>query len=160
MKIRPAAISWVLVFIVAWALWVWLMLGATAQGQTVPSPIVQAGKSMGVASIRTGRSHPVLCGLAEFNAKAMAARGYQGNHPGWDARCEYARQHAGSYEYSEITAESWPGQNETQSATEILNSWRQSPGHWSVANGRCKIYGFGMARGRNGIYFGVGIIGK
>jgi hypothetical protein len=123
--------------------------------------MVEAGQRLGVASIRTGRRDPLLERLAQGYANYMAARNAQGFHEGWSERYATATEALRDYSaFREISAESWPWQNEVQSATEMFTSWRQSPGHWSVANGPCRIYGYAMARGRNGTFYGVGIIGR
>lgn len=46
---------------------------------------------------------------------------------------------------SEIVAESWPwNHNVVDAAIDIVNSWRQSPGHWGAARSSWSSYGYDM----------------
>lgn len=122
--------------------------------------IIEAGKEMGVQSIKSGRYDQTLQDEAEQYAKQMAEICRQDGHGGWDRRMNRLIKKLPQYSYQEITAESWSWQDNKASAPEMFKCWRQSPGHWSVANGNCAVYGYAMARGRNNIYYGVGIVGK
>ena len=123
--------------------------------------IIEAGKRWRVMSISTGRSDPTLMALADYYAKQQAAQGFQDGHRGWDQRMAYAQRALPGYSgFSEITAESLPGKSKEAHADELFYSWQRSPGHWGVANGRCRIFGYAMAMGRNGTCYGVGIVGR
>lgn len=132
-----------------------LALSITPDSQLV----IDAGKQLGVQSIRTGTHDPTLQFYAEQHAAYMASVGIQG-HQGWDGRFNRLNAYKPGYLFQEIAAESWPWQDQKESAPEMFKSWRQSPGHWAAANGRCDLYGYAMARGRNGIYYGCGIVGR
>lgn len=46
---------------------------------------------------------------------------------------------------SEIVAESWPwNHNVVDAAIDIVDSWRQSPGHWGAARAQWSYYGYDM----------------
>lgn len=45
----------------------------------------------------------------------------------------------------EIVAESWPwNHNVVDAALDIVDSWRQSPGHWGAACAACRFFGYDM----------------
>lgn len=45
----------------------------------------------------------------------------------------------------EIVAESWPwNKNVVDAALDIVDSWRQSPGHWGAACAACRYFGYDM----------------
>lgn len=57
----------------------------------------------------------------------------------------------------EVCAESWPGEGLIAAAIDVVQSWRQSSGHWSAVRGQHRYYGYDMKRGRNGIWYATGI---
>jgi len=119
--------------------------------------VIEAGTAINVRSITTGTNDPVLQLYAQQHADRQARQCRQG-HQQWDRRYrELAIRLPLHADFTEIAAESWPWQTREQSAPEMFTCWRHSPGHWRVANGSCAIYGYAMARGRNGIWYGCGI---
>lgn len=132
----------------------------------VPTPadsLIDAGRrwnnGKGVLSLVTGKQDPILQAAAEAHARYQAARGVQG-HQQWDRRFrELNRALPGYTNIREIAAESWPGESEQRAAWEMFNSWRQSPGHWRSANGRCAIWGYSMAYSpRKRTWYACGIL--
>jgi len=84
--------------------------------------------------------------------------GVQGHHR-WDGRFQRIRQFLGGlFAPVEVVAESWPGQTMIDSCVDCVASWRQSPGHWQAVCGRHAYYGYDIKRGRNGIWYGTGIL--
>ena len=134
---------------------------ALAMFQTPDSKLmIDAAKKVPVKSVTTGEYHEKLQEIAQEYAEQMAAQCRQDGHAGWDRRTSRLRSRLPQYTYQEITAESWSWQDNRASSHEMFHCWRQSPGHWSVANGPANVYGYAMARGRNKIFYGVGIIGR
>lgn len=120
--------------------------------------VIDAGRRIGVASLATGKLDQTLQAAAESHAAYMARVCVQG-HQFWDERCQQLVQRMPHCRgFQEIAAESWDRNTREESGPEMFNSWRQSPGHWSVANGRCDLWGYAMAKGRNGIWYGCGIV--
>lgn len=131
-----------------------LLVAITPESQLV----IEAGKDVG--SIKTGTMDPTLQKYAEEHAQRMA-RANRGGHHNWDQRFhELENKLPEYYDFKEVAAESWPWQNDKESAPEMFKCWRQSPGHWQTVNSRCAIWGYSMARGRNGIYYGCGIVAQ
>ncbi len=111
-------------------------------------------------SLLTGQRDDTLQLVVERYAEHLANIGYQDGHAGFKGRYQYlCRQLPDFTNFQEITTESWPDKNsEDEAAFEAWNSWRQSPGHWSVANGECALYGYAMSYcRRNRKWFPVGI---
>jgi hypothetical protein len=119
---------------------------------SVSLSIIAAGRTfeyrgrVGVRSILSGTQDETLQAMAERHADYQARVGRQG-HQNWNRRFqELVRALPGYTNIQEIAAESWPDKSgEDEAAWEMFNSWRQSPGHWSVANGECAIWGYAMA---------------
>jgi hypothetical protein len=44
------------------------------------------------------------------------------------------------------------------SCVDCVDSWRQSPGHWGAVRARQSRFGYDIRRGRNGIWYGTGIL--
>ena len=119
------------------------------------SALIEAGRRWGVLSLRTGQQHPELQAAAEAHAAYQARVGVQG-HQGFDRRYQQLR-HVGR-NVREVANESWPGQSEADAAEEMYDSWRQSSGHWSAVNGRCRFWGYAMAyRPRNRTWYACGL---
>lgn len=97
--------------------------------------------------------HDARCAAeATGYAQTLANKGRQDGHQGFGQR---AARLGGNVR--EVSAESWPGQSVEAAAKECVHSWSQSPGHWrSLKKGGAG--GFGMRRGRNGTWYGVGIM--
>jgi hypothetical protein len=120
-------------------------------------PITQHGAPIrvGVRSIQTGNYNGVLENWTQEHAKRQAARIRQGHDP--LSRITDFMQYFPGFEVTEIVAESWPENSEKESAVEMWHSWQQSPGHWSVADGRVYHWGYSMAMGRNGVWYAAGL---
>lgn len=119
--------------------------------------IINAGKDWQAKSIQSGKMNNVLQKYAEQHADRMARAG-RGGHHNWETRFHELERALPEYTgFQEVAAESWPWQNANQSASEMFNCWRQSS-HWKVVNSKCSIWGYSMAKGRNGIHYGCGII--
>lgn len=130
----------------------------------VSETLIAAGRrynnGVGVLSLLTGQQDDTLQLVVEKYAEHLATIGYQDGHAGFNARLRYLMRQLPEFtNFQEITTESWPDKNsEDEGAFEAWNSWRQSPGHWSVANGECAIWGYAMAYcRRNRRWFPVGI---
>jgi hypothetical protein len=118
--------------------------------------LIAAGRKLGVKSIVESKPHPLMMALANKHALEQADVRRQ-SHNGFDMRAaDVMRQFPGA-EVSEICAESWPNQTDVESADDAYVSWRQSPGHWKACNSPHTWFGYGMARGKNGIWYDCGI---
>jgi hypothetical protein len=122
-----------------------------------------------IFAVRTHPEHPAsaLTGYSQLLAKEtekhadhQASIALQGHH-NWERRFhEINAQLPGGLLAQEVCAESWPGQNLMAAATECVHSWRQSPGHWSAVSGEQSLFAYDMKRGRNGVWYGVGIFAR
>jgi len=100
---------------------------------------------------------PVLDEAAMESAKLQAERNEQGHHD-WAQRRSKIVATSGYASIEEICAESWPEQRDADDETlwtEAFISWKQSPGHWRIANTRWRAYGRARAQGSNGIWYFV-----
>ncbi len=101
-----------------------------------------------------------LASETESHSRNQANMGLQGHH-NWESRFHRINARlSGGLTSTEVCAESWPGQSLVDAAIECVNSWRQSPGHWSAVRRRHSVFGYDMKRGRNGIWYGTGIFGR
>lgn len=138
-----------LVFIAALVVALWAITRLVCGGE-MPEP----------ARVFDSPRHEVLMQLAQAHAEHMARVQVQG-HQGFDCRYRAAIEATGCRRVAEICAETWPEQcNASADAIwgEYVNSWRQSPGHWSVARARHRLVGAGTARGTNGVWYGCVIV--
>ena len=110
------------------------------------------------ASARSDFSN-VLAAESESHSRYQADLGVQGHHD-WDTRFHRINASFAGLTAQEVCAESWPGQDLVDAAFECVDSWRQSPGHWSAVQSRHRFFGFDMKRGRNGIWYGTGIFAR
>lgn len=92
------------------------------------------------------------CGHSEYQARVCV----QG-HQGWDGRYARIREAMGG-RATEVAAESWENQDLIDSCVDCTLSWRQSSGHWRAVVSPCDRYGYDIRRGRNGIWYGTGIV--
>jgi uncharacterized protein YkwD len=90
--------------------------------------------------------------VAQAHADDMARRGHQ-DHNGFSDRAKEVKAEIDCKDVSEICAESWEGQNQTESASGAWKDWKKSRSHWRTANGKASEYGVGMALGKNGIWY-------
>jgi len=104
----------------------------------------------------------VLMRRAAEHAQYQADHQRQG-HQNWQRRFEQLRREVGQqYTFAEICAESWEWQeNEPMEALgrEMFKCWEYSSGHWSVASVKHAMFGAGMAKGGNGIWYACIIVG-
>jgi uncharacterized protein YkwD len=99
---------------------------------------------------------PALDREAERHAEYMAAVRTQG-HQGFEQRYQRLAAKFPGRKIAEICFESWDWQANSTSGElwrEAAVCWRQSPGHWSVARTKHRQIGAGLAKGRNGIWYG------
>ena len=122
--------------------------------------VIAAGRTYGVESIKTGIVDQTLQDMAQQHAEFQAAACVQG-HQQWERRFHFLEGALPQFTgFVEVAAESWSHNTREESAPEMFNSWRQSPGHWAAVNGPCSAYGYSMAKGRNGIWYGCGIFAQ
>jgi hypothetical protein len=108
----------------------------------------------------TGAACPLLMNEATKHSSHQASIRLQGHH-GWNQRFQsISAQLGGGMHAQEVCAESWPGQNLVEAAEELVNSWRQSSGHWSAVRAGQPRYGYDMKLGSNGVWYGTGIFGQ
>ena len=135
---------------------------AQPAGFTVPPEsraLIEAVRRTGARSVQ-GRLDPEIVQMALRYAQKMARQGRQDGHAGWSGRFQYLlSQGGGGGMPSEITAESWNflGESLETHAQSCVESWLQSPGHRADMMKFHGRYGYAMARGRNGVYYAVGI---
>lgn len=108
-----------------------------------------------------GEFNPVLADEAEDHSRHQARIRLQGHHA-WESRFHQinARLSDGGAGAQEVVAESWPGETLVEAAIECVNSWRQSPGHWSAVRARHRAFGYDMKRGSNGVWYATGIFAR
>ncbi len=107
-----------------------------------------------------GVFHNVLAEEAKLHAKYQAKVLSQG-HQSWETRFHRINSRLpGGVMAREIVAESWPGQTLVDACVDCVDSWRQSPGHWSAVRSRHPVFGYDIKRGRNGIWYATGIFGQ
>ena len=134
----------------------------TTPGYTLPPEsraLIEAVRRTGARSVQ-GRLDPEIVQMALRYAQKMARQGRQDGHAGWNGRFQYLlSQGGGGGMPSEITAESWNflGDSLETHAQSCVESWLQSPGHRADMMKFHGRYGYAMARGRNGVYYAVGI---
>lgn len=106
-----------------------------------------------------GQFHGELADEAKSHAFYQASIQVQGHHS-WESR--FHRINAklpGNVLAQEVVAESWPNESLVEACVECVDSWRQSPGHWSAVRSRHPLFGYDIKRGRNGIWYATGIFG-
>ena len=121
--------------------------------------LIAAVRATGAQSV-AGKFDPEIYEMAMRYAQKMARQGAQDGHAGWDRRFQYLLSQGGGGRYpSEITAESWNdlGPSAEAHARSCVEAWQQSPGHNADMMRYHGRYGYAMARGRNGVCYGVGI---
>jgi hypothetical protein len=102
----------------------------------------------------------VLQAEAESHSGHQASIGVQGHHQ-WESRFHRINARLGrSYTSQEVVAESWPNEGLLDAAVDCVDSWRQSPGHWSAVRRRHRFFGYDIRRGGNGIWYATGIFGQ
>jgi hypothetical protein len=118
-------------------------------------PVIQTPIPKELGPVMDSTWDPGLQLAAAYSARLQAAALRQGHHQ-WDQRRAELLRMTGANDVAEICAESWPEQADAGSEalwTEMFRCWRQSPGHWSVAGRKHRLYGAGMERGENGVWY-------
>jgi hypothetical protein len=90
------------------------------------------------------------------------ARVGQIGHQNWDRRSNILFDALPEFtNFREVCAVSWAWETEAvQGAESIFKAWEQSSGHWRWVNGRCSIWGYGMAfNAKQNLWYGTGIFG-
>lgn len=104
-----------------------------------------------------GQADPYIFSEAEAHSNHMASIRVQGHH-NFDTRFQrMTARMPGGTAAKEVCAESWPGKGMVDAAEDLVDSWRQSSGHWSAVRNYHVAYGYDMKLGSNGIWYGTGI---
>jgi hypothetical protein len=107
-----------------------------------------------------GTASPLLLQEASSHSDHQANILLQGHHS-WDSRFQrIGAQLPGGLTAQEVVAESWPNEDLVEACIDCVDSWRQSPGHWSAVRERHPLFGFDIKLGRNGIWYATGIFGR
>jgi hypothetical protein len=107
-----------------------------------------------------GRFLPVLAREAQSHSHHQARIRLQGHH-NWEGRFHRInRWIPGGLLAQEVVAESWPNEGLLEACIDCVDSWRQSPGHWSAVSSSQPVYGYDIKRGGNGIWYATGIFGN
>jgi len=65
---------------------------------------------------------------------------------------------------SEVVATSWGrvvgGESVLEASYSCIDGWRHSAGHWRSVSGRQRYFGYDIAQGNNGTWYGTGIFGN
>lgn len=93
---------------------------------------------------------------AKSHSQYQASILLQGHH-NWESRFRRITSRLGLFSAQEVCAESWPNESLVVAAIDCVDSWRQSPGHWSAVRSRHAMWGYDMKLGRNGIWYATGI---
>lgn len=84
----------------------------------------------------------------------------QGHHR-WESRFHRIGSRLGrGLRAQEVVAESWPGENLVDACVDCVDSWRQSPGHWSAVRADQQAYAYDIRLASNGIWYATGIFGN
>ncbi|MDR3110203.1 MAG: hypothetical protein LBU65_11040 [Planctomycetaceae bacterium] len=102
---------------------------------------------------------PLVIKEASGHAEYMARTKVQG-HQNFDARFKRIAAEMGTYEVSEVCAESWRGEPLLQAAIGCVRAWRTSPGHWRGVSAENKFYGYDIKHSENGTWYATGIFVK
>jgi hypothetical protein len=106
-----------------------------------------------------GQFHFELAQEAKSHANYQASIQVQGHHS-WESRFHRINSKLpGNVLAQEVVAESWPNESLVEACVECVDSWRQSPGHWSAVRSRHPLFGYDIKRGHNGIWYATGIFG-
>jgi hypothetical protein len=107
-----------------------------------------------------GNFNNVLAEEAKSHSDYQANILNQGHH-NWENRFQRINARLpGGATAQEVVAESWPNESLVDACVDCVDSWRQSPGHWSALRSRHPHFGFDIKRGRNGIWYATGIFGR
>jgi len=135
------------------------------------SELTKAGKVYNGVRCYEGQRNSLLDSLAQTYSNEMAAINSQSRNKSWrnpmgeghfgvEARYAKIRQDLGM-KGDEVTAESWYWQSNSpmnEIAEGMFDSWRQSSGHWNVVSKPHKLYGDGLAKSRQGIWYATVLV--
>lgn len=122
--------------------------------------LIRMGQKKGVLSLK-GKPHRIIQAYADHHARYQADRLTAG-HQNWARRRALLIKAApDATEFVEVCVASWSWNIDREpAASDIFESWRQSPGHWSVVNGRYDFWSYAMAQGSDGRWFAAGIMAQ
>jgi len=123
--------------------------------------LIQAGLEFKGAKVCESPTHEILAYAAMKQALYQAVHQTQG-HQLWIYRVNTLRNRLPGFRFKEICAESWPWEVDKPLkvvGTSMFQSWVQSPGHWKVASKKHDLFGVGMAKGMNNIWYACIIVG-
>lgn len=121
--------------------------------------LVKVGREKRVLSLK-GKPHAIIQAACQRHADYQARRLTAG-HQGWDGRLAWLNRMASNDArgFVEVCVASWEWNTKPRpAAVDIFDSWRQSPGHWSVVNGRYEFWSYAMTQGKDGRWFACGIM--
>jgi len=108
-----------------------------------------------------GEAHAAFLAHAEQHSARQARMQNQHHADLLGAMAAFRSQGVGVGNAGEVVAESWGavlgGENALEAAFSCVDAWRQSPGHWGQVARPHRYYGYDMARGANGTWYGTGI---
>ena len=128
--------------------------------QTPAEGLIQAGRRYPGARVCESQQHPALMAAAQRHAEYQA-RVRRLGHQGFGNRVAELQGTAGAGSYAEICAQSWVWQAKETSfklGWEMFWCWQRSPGHWSVASRKHHLFGAGMAKGADNIWYSCIIV--
>lgn len=122
--------------------------------------LVRVGREKDVLSLH-GKPHKVIQRFAQQHADYQARRLTSG-HQLWAARLKRLELAAPDARgFTEVAVASWDWNTLPRpAAIDIFDSWRRSPGHWSVVNGRYAFWAYAMTQGLDGRWFACGIMAR
>ena len=98
---------------------------------------------------------PIMLQLTTEHALYQAERNVL-THQNFGVRSSQAQEVLGSGTPAEICAQSQSGLGLFEGAIACMRAWRYSSAHWSIAKRTHRYYGYDMAQGKNGAWYGVG----
>lgn len=135
------------------------------------SPLVDAARIYPGVRFYEGRRDSWLTQVAQKYSEEMAAINSQSINKSWrnpmgeghfgvEQRYADIRQKLGM-KGNEVTAESWYWQSNSSMnkiAEGMFDAWKYSSGHWNVVSKPHKLYGDGLAKSRQGIWYATIIV--
>lgn len=128
--------------------------------ETPNQVLVRVGRDKGVLSLK-GKPHRIIQAIAQHHADYQA-RLLKSGHQNWRRRREQLIKAAPDARgFTEVCVASWEWNTRPEpAAIDIFDSWKASPGHWSVVNGRYQFWAYAMSQGSDGRWFACGIMAK
>jgi hypothetical protein len=106
-----------------------------------------------------GQIDPNLLKEAKSHSNYQATIRVQGHH-NWGGRFPRLRRLLFGLQPQEIVAESWPQEGLVDAAVDVVDSWRQSSGHWQAVYSNQNRFGYDMKKGSNNIWYATGLFGN